>query len=275
MRTIEIPEFPAFLREPITDLGDFILSRLMDDVVRWPEHAVPLVAYMAWPNDRFAHARWLDAYQWAGRRSVADAPAPSILIQQHWARFADIFHHHYDLTQGGHQKSRGGPSIGKAICLVAAMAKSKGTGEAKLWEIWKEYKDVAHLVTASVVISAEAQFRYRVQFQYQAEDRRGHTSFRLKLHEFQPYRIAMLMPELVIAVAMSIETYGLQSVPHCGTESMFDPESLWRIPPDINLSPIELLTRKIPPAGIAILNARRAGNRGRANDNHKTTPVSA
>jgi hypothetical protein len=36
-----------------------------------------------------------------------------------WARVADIFNLHLDLTDGGHQKRRGGPSIGKAITIAA------------------------------------------------------------------------------------------------------------------------------------------------------------
>jgi hypothetical protein len=53
--------------------------------------------------------------------------------------FADILHLHYDMTVGGHQQRRGGPSVGKAIFLVEAIAKSKGTSAANLWEIWKTY----------------------------------------------------------------------------------------------------------------------------------------
>ena len=126
-----------------------------------------------------------------------------------------------------------GPSVGKAIALIAANAKSKGTGTAKLWEIWKTYKDVAHLVTAAVLVAAEAQTRHRS------------APYGLKLHQFQPYRMAMLLPELVISVAMTIEDYGLQQVAHGRTEPMFDPELLWRIPADINLTPVAPPVRKI------------------------------
>src|SRR5262245_78255 len=118
------------------------------------------------------------------------------------SRRSDIVHHHFDFDRGQHQKTRGGASVGKAIALIDAIAKSKGTGAAKLWDIWKSYKDVAHLITATVLISGEATARHR-KAPYQA-----------KLHQFQPYRMAMLLPDLVISVAMSIESYGL---PPCGT----------------------------------------------------------
>ena len=125
---------------------------------------------------------------------------------------------HSDLAQGRHQERRGGASVGKAIALIDANAKSKGTGSAKLWEIWKTYKDVAHLVTAAVLVCADAQTRHRM------------APFGLKLHQFQPYRMAMLLPELVLSVAMTIERYGLEYVPHGRTEPLFDSKSLWRIP---------------------------------------------
>jgi hypothetical protein len=84
----------------------------------------------------------------------------------------------------------------------------------------------------------------------------------------------MLAPELVISVAMTIEDYGLQHVAHGRAESLFDPKSLWRIPPDINVIPLPPPIRKITKIDLAVLNARRAGNRGTAK-RRKTTPVFA
>jgi hypothetical protein len=76
----------------------------------------------------------------------------------------------------------------------------------------------------------------------------------------------------VISIAMTIETYGLQCVAVGRTEPLFDPESLWRLPPDINLPPLEPPTRRITKTDQTVLNARRAGNRGRRKQ-RKTTPV--
>ena len=55
------------------------------------------------------------------------------------------------------------------------------------------------------------------------------------------------------------------------TEPALDPDTLWRIPADINVVPFPPPIRKLRPQDIVVLNNRRAGNRGRAN---KTTPVS-
>jgi hypothetical protein len=260
MRALQIPSFPGAQIE-ITDLGSLIKGRLIDDLVVWPDQAVPLVGYMAWPNDAVAHNRWLEAHRGNDKPAISKL-APPKLIQQHWARIADIVHLHHDLTQGQHQKRRGGASVGKAISLINASAKSKGTGTAKLWEIWKTYKDVAHLVTGAVLVSGEAQTRHRM------------SPYGLRLHQFQPLRMAALVPELVISVAMTVESYGLEEVAHGRAESLFDPNSFWRIPPDINVTPLPLPVRKITKIDVAVLNARRAGNRGTARK-RKTTPVLA
>jgi hypothetical protein len=86
--------------------------------------------------------------------------------------------------------------------------------------------------------------------------------------------MAMLVPELVIAVAKTIEKYGLKHVPHSRKEPLFDPESFWRIPRNINVAAIQPPIRKITQTDISVLNRRRAGNRGKAK-RAKTTPVLA
>jgi len=192
---MEIRPFPGS-KTSITDLKFLIKERLTRDLVLRPVQAVALVGYMAWPNDPVMRQRWLTAYQHGDQSTINELSRGLKLTQQHWARVADIVHLHYDLAHGEHEKRRGGPSVGKAISLIAGNAEAKGTGTAKLWEIWKTYKDVAHLVTAAVLVAAEAQTRHRT------------APYGLKLHQLQPYRMAMLLPELVISVAMSIEDHG-------------------------------------------------------------------
>ena len=177
---------------------------------------------------------------------------------------ADVFHLHCDLIAGRHQARRGGPSIGKAITLAQANAKSRGTKASNLWKIWSTYKDVAHLVAAATLICAEARTRSRDQ---------PFGPLGLSFNQFVPFQMAMLMPDLVLAVALEFERLGLSVVPHARTEPTLDPETLWRIPPDINVVPLPPPIRKIRPQDLAVLNKRRAGNRGKAKV-RKTTPVS-
>ena len=89
-----------------------------------------------------------------------------------------------------------------------------------------------------------------------------------------PIWVACLVPELVIGVGLHYQEYGLKCVSMGAAEPMFDPESIWRIPENIGIEPVLPPGREILAEEIAILNKRRAGNRGRANE-LKTTPVSA
>jgi hypothetical protein len=261
MRAMVIRGFPGS-KIQLTDLGWLIKDRVTKDLVLWPNQAVPLVGYMAWPNAAEGRERWLNAHRCDDQGAINALAKELKIIQQHWGRVADIVHLHYDLTQGHHQQRRCGASVGKAIALIEANAESKGTGAAKLWEIWKRYKNAAHLITAAILVSAEVQTRNRQE------------PYGIRLHQFQPYRMTLLMPELVISVALTIEKYGLEFIAQSRAEPLFDPETLWRIPSDINVAPISLPARKITTTDVVVLNARRAGNRGQAN-RRKTTPVSA
>ena len=95
----------------------------------------------------------------------------------------------------------------------------------------------------------------------------------LSVNQLVPFQMAMLMPDLVLAVALEFERLGLSVVPHPRTEPTLDPETLWRIPADINVAPFPPQIRKIRPQDLEVLRDRRAGNRGKARG-RKTTPVS-
>src|SRR5262245_40609874 len=117
---------------------------------------------MGWPNDLEARAASMAIVRgWA--EESQDIPPRLRQIQTDWTRVADIFNLHYDLTVGDHQRRRGGSSIGKAIELAAAQSRGWGTGKANLWKTWKMYKDVAHLVTAATIISADARERAKIK----------------------------------------------------------------------------------------------------------------
>ena len=155
--------------------------------------------------------RWARAHSPVDPLAIARLTRKLKPVQYHWPRVADIVHLHYDLTQGGHFRARGGSSVGKAISLISKSAKSKGTRASKLWEIWKNYRDAAHLITATVLISMEAQTRHRK------------APYGLKPQQLAPLRIAMLLPELVLSVAMSIQRYGLGYVSHGRNEPLLSP----------------------------------------------------
>jgi len=257
MRVTEISPFPRTIE--IGNLENFIRTRLSQTVVVWPVQAIALVGYMCWPNDPAARGEAITMLKnWPDEVDRASVPRRLHRIQHEWLRVADIFNVYWDLVAGQHQARRGGASIGKAITLVAANTKSKGTSEASLWHFWETYKDVAHFVTAATVICAHAR------------NTRRDEPFGLSENQFSPFQMTMLMPDFVLCVALEFQRLGLSSASDASTEPMsdaeakLDPETLWRIPLDINVVPFAPPTRKIRAEDIAVLNARRAGNRGRA-----------
>jgi hypothetical protein len=263
MRVMDVPPFPR--RIEILHPENFLRARLSETVVMWPDQAIPQLGYMCFPNDEAARDDLVRTLHcWPDHSGSGQPTVPDKLgrIQGDWLKVADIFHLYCDMIEGRHQERRGGPSIGKAITLVSANAKNWGTGAANLWKLWGAYKDVAHLVTAATLICAEVRNRYR---------NRSLQAAGLNPTQFIPFQMAMLMPDLVLAVAMEFERYGLGVTTDAGLEPVFDSDTLWRVPVDINVAPLPPPIRKLRQQDIIVLNNRRAGNRGRAN---RTTPVS-
>jgi hypothetical protein len=253
MSVMEIPAFPQKIE--ITNLDTFYRARLSETVVLWPEQAIPLLGYMCHPNDPQARAALQRTmWGWSSGSEDASPPVPEGLdrIEKDWLRVADIFHVYCDLVEGQHQRKRGGPSFGKAITLVAATAKSVGTGTSTLWKDWSAYKGVAHLVTAAALICADARTRYRIE---------PLGPFGLSWDQCRPFQMAFLMPDLVLAVALDFERLGLSIVSHVRTEPTLHPQTVYRIPPDINVTLLPQLKRKIRRQDVSVLNSRRAGNR--------------
>lgn len=253
MRVMEIPSFPR--RIDIADGDGFVRSRLSQKIVLWPQQAIPLAGYACYPNDEAARTGLIKVL-WGWSEGIETPVDDLPRIQHEWLRPADALHSHLDLAAGRHQQRRGGASVGKAITLIAKRAVSWGTGEANLWRHWTTYKDVAHLVTAAVFICRSVR------------DLAGGKPFGpsgLETNQFGPFQMIMLMPDLVLAIALHLQQHGLESIPHSRREPIFDPETLWRIPLDINVTPIPLSERRLTKKDVKNLNARRAGNRGKAN----------
>jgi hypothetical protein len=126
--------------------------------------------------------------------------------------------------------------------------------QASLWDNWHAYRDVVHLIAAVIAVCFDMQTRNRQK--------------PLGLKGFQdllPARVICLVPDLILGVALTYRKYGLDRIAKGGTELMLDPETVWRIPENINVEPVEPPIRKILTDEIAVLNTRRAGNHGVAN----------
>ena len=153
MRIMEIPPFSKAII--ITDLGTVIRTRLTHEIVLWPDQAIPLVGYMAWPKDPLARKRWSEVARTWFDGSDTGVPPELKLIQQHWARVADIVHLHWDLFHGGHQSGAAEPSVAKAIAIIAANAKSKGTGKPNFGKFGRNLRMSRTSSTAAVLVPAK------------------------------------------------------------------------------------------------------------------------
>lgn len=258
MRTMEIPCFPQKIC--FVDLENLYRTRLQQKPDVHSSIAVPLLGYTAWPNNAVARQNGTEILKnWM---NGGDQRPDFKQIHQHWANVAVIVNLHHALSEGRHQESRGGASIGKAIFLASKRIRARGAKQPSLWRQWGAYKDAAHLIAAVILVCFDMHTRNRQK------------PFGLGLQELLPMRVACLVPDLIIGVGLTYEKYGLSRAAEGGKGSMLDPQTVWRIPPDINIEPVPPPPRSILSEEIVILNARRAGNRGRVNRN-KTTLISA
>jgi hypothetical protein len=259
MRVMDLPPFSKKIEIP--DLEYFIKTRLNNrTLVMWPNQAIPLLGYMCHPADEAARKNLMDILRgWDDPSGTGQHPFPAELnrIQAEWIKVADIFQNYCDLIEGKHQARRGGPSISKSVTLVAANAEIRGTGHANLWKVWADYKDVAHLVTSAALICSEVRSKF-------GNLRPGPAGLSPTL--FTCFQMAFRMLDLLLSVAKNFEAYGLRVI-EARPQPAFDPDTVWRIPTDINVSPVPPPIRKLRQQDIVVLKNRRAGNRGKT---HKT-----
>jgi hypothetical protein len=267
MRTMSIPPFPD--RVEIADFESFMNARLAGEF-KLSQQGSALAGYMFYPASEGVRVSFGFAL-----RSV---PEPLRLnlkgmrrIQYRWLRVADVFHLYYDMAIGGHQSRRGGVTISKAAHLAAKNTKSLGTSEPTFWSAWKAFQDVAPLVTATVLIWDNARRVFRNE--YCAAFRTHDDAEPITLDQLSPFHITLLMPDFVLAVARSFEDFALTKVTS-RVDAGLNPETLWRIPEDIKVVPVPLPPRTIRAEDTRILNARRAGNRGRRNKPQTRRPPS-
>jgi hypothetical protein len=236
MRTMNIAPFPK--RVEISDVKSLTDARLAEKF-SLSEQAAALAEYMFHPANEEARISLGSQL-----RSSADPLRLNLKgmrrIQYRWLRVADVFHLYYDMAEGGHQSRRGGATISKAAHLAAKNTKSLGTSEATFWDAWTAYKDGAPLVTAAILIWANTRIVFTGE--YVAAFRTHEDAEPIEAGRLTPFHMVLLMPDLVLAVARSFEKFALtiSGRPDAG----LDPETLWRIPENVNVAPVPRLSVK-------------------------------
>ncbi len=196
MRTMELPYLPR--KVEIDDLENLYKTRLKQKPERRAEIAIPLLGYMAWPNDAATREQAMEALRaWLEGGEPREFLKQIPLLHRNWGKVADIIQLHRALSAGGHQQRRRGASVGKAIYLSSQRIEARGTGGAKMWEGWSKYKDAGHLIAAAIAVCADMQRRNR------------QNPLGVGFQELLPVRVVCLVPELVIGVALHYQEYGL------------------------------------------------------------------
>jgi hypothetical protein len=238
MRTMNIPPFPR--RIEISEIKSLINARLSEKF-SLSEQAAALAEYLFYPTSEQARSSFGSVL-----RSSADPIRLNLngmsRIQYRWLRVADVFELYYDLAMGGHSSRRGGVTISKAVHLAAKITKSLGTSEPTFWSAWKAYKDVAPSVTAAILIWANARLVFTGE--YVVAFRTHDDAEPIKTGQLLPFHIAVLMPDLVLAVGRSFEEFELTKI-NSRSDAGLDPETLWRIPEDVSVEPVPPPIRKI------------------------------
>jgi hypothetical protein len=125
-------------------------------------------------------------------------------------------------------KRRGGPSVGKAVDLFRSVSRVPGRTPEHLDGIQRRNPS-----------------RERSQCPVSgSEGKIGIRSVGLSDEQIQPYRIVMLAPEAVLAVAKTVQRYGLAAPTKGRDERMLNRETLWRIPPSMQAQAILLPQRR-------------------------------
>ena len=72
---MEIPSFPRPIAIP--DLDTLFTARLNEEIVMWPDHAIPVLGYMCYPNDEAARQGVVSLLRsWPNYEGPGEPPVP-------------------------------------------------------------------------------------------------------------------------------------------------------------------------------------------------------
>jgi hypothetical protein len=270
MRGMNLPKLP---RPPSNVEGcwTLYLSRIAGPMP-FPEASQLLVAYMAWPNDEEERNRWMAtaiAFLVAGQvpapspgqslfdlfgglRAVADSSFSSLMeklvrIQDRWQRVAHIMQMVVDIHYDTRGPIRGGASISKALDVLQNY--NELPVKSRLARDWSDFRDVAHLVAAAAAIAAAGQQRTE-----QEEAAALLTS-------------VLYVPEIVLALGLAYQRFGLSFRPRVGSDPILPPETLWCLPAEKDTAVLPLPVRRLRDADFDYLTKHR-----RAAPKRRTAP---
>jgi hypothetical protein len=141
-----------------------------------------------------------------------------VRIQDRWPRVADVMQMIVDMHHDKRGPIRGGASISKALDVLQNYKVLPV--KSRLSRDWSDFRDVAHLVTATAAIAAAGKERTE-----QEEAAAVLTPL-------------LYVPEVVLALGRAYQQFGLSLRPHVGSGPVLPPKSLWFIPNDAPVLPL-------------------------------------
>ena len=108
--------------------------------------------------------------------------------------------------------------------------------------VWSEFRDVAHILAAGA---------YLAHCAVERGEKRAHSIL----------SAILLVPEIVVALAIAFQKFGLTTIPHGRRTPIFDPETLWQLPETHVPEKLFLPVRVLTPRQIDLLQARRASKK--------------
>jgi hypothetical protein len=269
---MNLPELPIG-PDSVDECVRLYFNRLPADDALWPRVSLLLTAYMAWPNDEVRRdscvATYLARFIQNSAQGTADdmpaAEAPKSLdwitfekfgglgavakpafdhliediaqVQRRWLLVADIFQMIVDMAHEDRIALGRGPSISKAIELCEI--ERSMPGHSQLRKAWSDFRDVAHLISASAFLAHEGLAEAAA-------------------HEASILKAIWLAPDAVLALAAGFQESGLQPKAVRKESSCLRPDKVWGIPPGLVPKKPFVVFRRLTEEQLGHLSTRRA-----------------
>jgi hypothetical protein len=269
---MNLPELPIG-PDSVDECVRLYFNRLPADDALWPRVSLLLTAYMAWPNDevrrdscvatylaRFIQNSaqgtaddmpaaeapksldWITFEKFGGLGAVAKPALDHLIediaqVQRRWLLVADIFQMIVDMAHEDRIALGRGPSISKAIELCEI--ERSMPGHSQLRKAWSDFRDVAHLISASAFLAHEGLAEAAA-------------------HEASILKAIWLAPDAVLALAAGFQESGLQPKAVRKESSCLRPDKVWRIPPGLVPKKPFVVFRRLTEEQLGHLSTRRA-----------------
>jgi hypothetical protein len=265
---------PKLTATPAKEVGGLLRERLQSNIWPLPQASAILHAMMTWPNDEERRDLFLSAcaakaseadISRLARENTADCStatrgvstlvgrpinlggladvaideleAEMATARVAWKNVADLMQTLARLN-ADQQAKRGGASIAKAKDLIDAS--KGGANRQRLESDWSAFRDVAPLATAAATLAAVAV---------------GQTKDK---NLGDPLYPIFFDPQSVLCMASIFQRFGLSLIPHARREPILSPDTLWRLPTDVEIVPPPFAWGPLGDSCIEVLTSRKA-----------------